>query len=65
MRVLLVPTSLRAHCRGGLHFRANNVPGRVFEHKVHLDLGWGVLVAIAIMEFFGVLLIRRIVAIDA
>jgi tight adherence protein B len=27
-------------------------------------MGWGVLVAVAIMEFFGVLIIRRIVAID-
>lgn len=27
-------------------------------------MGWGVLVAVAIMEFFGVMLIRRIVAID-
>jgi tight adherence protein B len=27
-------------------------------------MGWGVLAAVAIMEFFGVLLIRRIVAID-
>lgn len=28
------------------------------------QMGWGVLVAVAIMEFFGVLIIRRIVAID-
>lgn len=27
-------------------------------------MGWGVLVAVAIMEFFGVMLIRKIVAID-
>lgn len=27
-------------------------------------IGWGVLVAVAIMEFFGVMLVRRIVAID-
>lgn len=27
-------------------------------------MGWGVLVAVAVMEFFGVMLIRRIVAID-
>lgn len=27
-------------------------------------IGWGVLVAVAIMEFFGVMLIRKIVAID-
>lgn len=27
-------------------------------------MGWGVLAAVAVMEFFGVLLIRRIVAID-
>jgi tight adherence protein B len=28
------------------------------------QMGWGVLVAVAIMEFFGVWIIRRIVAID-
>ena len=28
------------------------------------QLGWGVLAAVIVMEFIGVLLIRRIVAID-
>ena len=28
------------------------------------QIGWGVLAAVAIMEFFGVWIIRRIVAID-
>ena len=28
------------------------------------QLGWGVLAVIVVLEFFGVLLIRRIVAID-